>query len=1162
MKLFSSFQNVARTLCFLLLGLWVVLPVQAQPKPQSKVDFNRDIRPIVSNTCFLCHGPDSSSRKAKLRLDLREEAIKSGAIVPGKPEESEAYKRVASKDPDEIMPPISLHKSLTPQQIKTFRQWILEGAEYKKHWSYEKPQRPPVPTSKTPNPFGKGAKQWAQNAIDNFILARLEKANLTPQPEADKTALIRRVALDLTGLPPTPQEVDAFIGDKAPNAYEKVVDRLLASPTYGEHQARQWLDLARYADSAGYADDPSRTIWAYRDWVIKAFNENKPFDQFTVEQIAGDLLLNPTEEQLIATAFHRNTMTNSEGGTDDEEFRNAAVVDRVNTTMSVWMGTSMACAQCHTHKYDPLTQKEYFQLFAFFNQSADADKRDEAPLLSLYTDEQKAQRKAWESEAETIEKQFAAPRAEIVAAAEKWAREFPVNLDWKALAPDSLKAQSGTLKNENGVIASVAAKDDVYTIEAPVSGKLAALRLEALPDAALPGQGPGHAGGNFVVTRIGATLLPPDGTQGPKARFVRIELKGKQFLQLAEVQVFSNGENIAPRGEARQSSTYLDAEAKRAIDGNTAGEYDKGSVSHTQEGKDLWWEVDLKSEVALDNVVVWNRVEVPERLEGFRLVALDANRREVWSKENNPTPQLQASFALTGARAVKFKTAVADFTQKEFDAQDVISGNADKKDQTQGWAIAGGQGQAHWLSLLAETPIEVAPGSRLRVVIEQKSPHENHTLGRFRLSHTADARAEENLRTPSPILQVLSVDEAKRDAAQKAQVAAYYARQIAPELKPERQRLATLQKQIKEQQPVTVPIMRELPGDKLRKTQVQLRGSHLALDEEVNPAVPAVWSPLPKEAPLNRLTLARWLVAGENPLTARVVANRYWETLFGIGLVRTSEEFGSQGEMPTHPELLDWLATELIQQKWDVKKFLKMMVMSSAYRQSSKVTPQLLERDPENLLVSRGPRVRLSAETIRDQALAISGLLSRKMYGPPVRPLRPNAGLNAAFGGGLDWKTSDGEDRLRRALYTEWRRTSPYPSLVTFDAPNREVCTLRRDRTNTPLQALVMLNDPVYIEAAQSLARRIAAQPGTVSDKLKFAFRVCLSRPPGDRETQRLEKLYNEALATYRKDAVAAKAMATEPIGPAAQGADLADLAAWTNVSNVLMNLDETLMKR
>jgi hypothetical protein len=343
---------------------------------------------------------------------------------------------------------------------------------------------------------------------------------------------------------------------------------------------------------------------------------------------------------------------------------------------------------------------------------------------------------------------------------------------------------------------------------------------------------------------------------------------------------------------------------------------------------------------------------------------------------------------------------------------------------------------------------------------------------------------------------------------------------------------------------------------------VQLRGSHLALDEEVGPAVPAVWSPLPKEAPTNRLTLARWLVAEENPLTARVVANRYWETLFGIGLVRTSEEFGSQGEMPTHPELLDWLATELIQQKWDIKKFLKMMVMSSAYRQSSKVTPQLLEKDPENLLVSRGPRVRLSAETIRDQALAISGLLSRKMYGPPVRPLRPNAGLSAAFGGGLDWKTSDGEDRLRRALYTEWRRTSPYPSLVTFDAPNREVCTLRRDRTNTPLQALVMLNDPVYIEAAQSLARRIAAQPGTVSDKLKFAFRACLSRPPSAKEVQRLEQLYNEALATYRKDAVAAKAMATEPIGPAAQGADLADLAAWTNVSNVLLNLDETLMKR
>ena len=964
--------------------------------------------------------------------------------------------------------------------------------------------------------------------------------------------------MDLTGLPPTPQEVNSFVTDKAPNAYEKVVDRLLTSPAYGEHQARQWLDLARYADSAGYADDPLRTIWAYRDYVIKSFNDNKPFDQFTVEQIAGDLLPNSSEEQLVATAFHRNTMTNSEGGTDDEEFRNAAVVDRVNTTMSVWMGTSMACAQCHTHKYDPITQKEYFQLFAFFNQSADSDKKDEAPLLSLFSEEQKTQRQTWESEIATIEKQFAAPRAEIVAASQKWAREFSVNLDWKTLAPDTLKTQSGgALKNENGLITASVAKEDVFTIEAPVEGKLSALRLEALPDAALPGNGPGYSGGNFVVTKIGAILLPPDNAAGPQARFVRIELPGGgKFLQIAEVQVFSNGENVAPRGEAKQSSTYTDAIAQRAIDGNTAGEYAKGSVAHTGEGDaNPWWEVDLKSEVPIDRIAIWNRAELPERLDGFRLVVLDANRREVWKQDKNATPQLQATFNVSGAREVKFSSAVADFTQNEFDAGDVIGG--DPKDQKRGWAIGGAQGKAHWLSLLAEKPIEAPPGSRLRVVIEQKSPYENHVLGRFRLSQTADARAGETLRTPPAILQLLT--ENKFD---DAQIAAYYAREISPELKPQRQKLATLNKNIAEQKPVTVPVMRDLPQDKMRKTRLQLRGSHLALDEEVGPAVPAAWAPLPQDAPPNRLTLARWLVADENPLTARVVANRYWESLFGIGLVRTVEEFGSQGEMPTHPELLDYLATELVQQKWDVKKFLKLLVMSKSYRQSSKVTPQLLEKDPENILVSRGPRFRMSAEMIRDQALAVSGLLSPKMYGPPVRPVRPNMGLNAAFGGGLDWKTSDGDDAHRRALYTEWRRTSPYPSLVTFDAPNREVCTLNRSRSNTPLQALVTLNDPVYIEAAQALARRIAEQKGTSSDKLKFAFQLCLSRLPSESETQRLLRLHGEAQAAYKADEKAALSMATEPIGPAPKGADVADLAAWTTVANVLLNLDETLMKR
>ncbi len=1123
----------------------------------AKTDFNRDIRPILSNTCFVCHGPDEAQRKAKLRLDVRENAIERRAIVPGKPDQSEAFKRLISKDPDEKMPPAEFPHTLTAEQISTVRQWITEGAEYKAHWAYEKPQRAAPPAVKS--------TKWPRNAIDNFILARLEREGLLPQPEADRYSLIRRVSLDLTGLPPTPAEADAFVADKAPDAYERVVDRLLATPAFGEHQARGWLDLARYADSAGYADDPSRSIWAYRDYVIRSFNANKPFDQFTIEQIAGDLLPNPSDEQLIATAFHRNTMTNNEGGTDDEEFRTAAVVDRVNTTMSVWMGTSMACAQCHTHKYDPITQTEYFRMLAFFNNTADADKRDESPLHSFLSEEQKAQRAAWETERAEVDAKLNNPSPAIVTAAEKWAREFPLNLDWQPLKSAAQKAQSGavmTTRDDASIIVAGGAKTDNYTLELPITAsKLTALRLETVPDETLPGKGPGHAAGNFVVTRVRASLQTPQAQGGPKARFVRIELPGKdRLLQVAEVQIFSGNENIALRGAASQSSTYAGAEAKRAIDSNTAGEYDKNSVAHTSEGDaNVWWEVDLKSEQTLDRVVIWNRTELPERLQGFRVVALDEKRQTVWEKSGNEAPPISATFALSGARDLKFVEAVADFTQPEFDAKDVLGAPGDKKDTKRGWAIGGAIGQAHTLSLLTEQPVEVPAGARLIVTIEQQSPSENHTLGRFRLSASADTRAGENLRTPPPILAALA---APPDKARTETLNRYYTRQIAPELKPEREKIATLARQIETLAPTTVPILRDLEAGKRRKTQVQIRGSHLILGDEVSEGVPVAFNPLPQGAPMNRLTFANWLADENNPLTARVIANRFWEDIFGIGLVRTSEEFGAQGEMPSHPELLDYLATELVKNKWNTKQFLKMLVTSAAYRQSSRVTAQLLEKDPENRLLARGPRFRMTGETVRDQALFVGGLLSRKMYGVPVRPIRPSFGLNAAFGGGLDWQTSAGEDRHRRALYTELRRTSPYPSLTTFDAPNREVCTVRRGRTNTPLQALVTMNDPVFIEAAQSLARRMVAIAGTPAERVNFGIRACLTRPARDNEVQRLLGLHAESLALYKTKPEKARDMATNPIGAAPPNTDIADLAAWTTVANVLLNLDETLMKR
>lgn len=771
-----------------ILANGICLSVLAAPQP---LDFNRDIRPILSNKCFHCHGPDETSREAGLRLDQVKDATsvqESGSvpIVPGDPGTSEVLRRVTHPDESERMPPSSFGSRLAREEIEVLRRWIAEGARYADHWSYTKPVRPVPPAAP------KEWQHWPRNEIDLFALETMLAHGLHPAPEADRYTLARRVWLDLTGLPPTIAEIDAFVENSDPQSYEKLVDELLQRPSYGEHWARLWLDLARYADSAGYADDPPREIWAYRDWVIQAIAENKPFDQFTIEQLAGDLLPNPSAEQLIATAFHRNTMTNSEGGTQDEEFRVAAVVDRVNTTMAVWMGTTIACAQCHNHKYDPISQREYFQLFAIFNNSADMDRRDEMPVLAIYTPEQR-----------------------------KLQDELPARI--------------------------------------------------ALFHALLS--------------------LPSSGSMQP--------------------------------------------------------------------------------------------------------------------------------------------------------------------------------------TVLA------------------------------------------------------------------AQVGA-----IAKVMQP-----AT-----------TVPVMRELEHP--RETRLHHRGNYLDPGPKVEPGLPAVFHPAPSDRPLDRLAFARWLVDRDNPLTARVIANRYWETLFGSGLVTTSEDFGSQGELPSHPKLLDWLAVELMESGWDTRALIRRIVTSAVYRQSSCMNEKNNKADPENRWLARGPRVRLSAEMIRDQALAVSGLLSKKMYGPPVRPLQPTMGLSAAFGSSTDWQTSEGEDRYRRAIYTMWRRSNPYPSMTTFDAPNREVCTLKRSRTNTPLQALATLNDPVYVEAAQALARRALEYHSALEEQISHAFRHCLLRPPDSGELQVLVKLYHDSRQHLAARPEAAIKLATVPLGDLPPGIDPIDAAAMSVVGNVLLNLDEMFLKR
>ncbi len=799
---------------------------------EDPIHFSREIRPILSQNCFFCHGPDEKAREAELRLDVEDDAKRTlggtSVIVPGKPEESELIRRIESTDSDEVMPPSHLHKVITPQQVELLKTWIRQGAAWGKHWSFERVVRPSVP------------KNGESNPVDAFLLQRLSKEKLAFSPEANRSTLIRRLSLDISGLPPTIDELESL----AKFTHEETVTHFMSKKAFGEHWARPWLDLARYADSAGYPSDPGREIWSYRDWVIRALNDNMPFDQFTIEQLAGDLLPNPSDDQLIATAFHRNTMTNNEGGTNDEEFRTAAIIDRVNTTFAVWMGTTMACAQCHTHKYDPITHHEYFQIYAFLNQTEDADKKDESPLHELIDPELKKDRDVWRKDSATLESQLKKLTPE-------WLADFD---DWVKTKP--------TLKEAN-------------------------------------------------------------------------------------------------------------------------------------------------------------------------------------------------------------------------------------------------------------------------------------------------------------LKEALALSEEERSEKQVKSLQQYYVRNIAKETKPERDQLAKLKKKLDETKPKTVPIMQDLDASQHRKTFVQLRGNWQALGDEVHAGVPTVFPPLPEDTPRNRLGLAKWIASAENPLTARVAVNRMWETVFGIGIVRSSEEFGSQGDLPEHPELLDWLAAEFVESGWDVKHLLSLLYNSRAYRQISKSSPELNERDPDNRWLARGPRFRPTGELLRDQALAVSQLLSITMYGPPVRPVMPMLGLKTAFGQGNDWEPSKGEDRYRRSVYTEVRRNNPYPSFNTFDAPNREVCTIRRGRSNTPLQAFVTLNDQVFVESHQALARRIIAEGGDdFEERVRFAFQVCLAREPSENDFESLRVVHDRALDLYRNDAELATKMATEPIGPAPDGADEVTLAVWTAISSIVMNLDEFLMRR
>lgn len=986
--------------------VWYLPTAVEAEEPQ--VAFGRDVLPILSKSCFACHGPDEGVREAGLRLDIEAEAKRRGesgaAIVAGDPGASEMIARLTSSDPELVMPPPDFERRVSTEEIETLRRWISQGAVWQRHWAFGPIVRP-------------------AGTIDDLVRTRLASKGLSMRPPASPQTLARRLSLDLIGLPPTPEAADALASDPSPEAYERFVDTLLARPQFGEHWARMWLDLARYADTKGYEKDRGRTMWPYRDWVVKAFNDDMRLDRFTAEQLAGDLLPDATNDQVVATAFHRNTMSNDEGGTDDEEFRIAAVKDRIETTVQVWMGLTLKCAQCHSHKYDPIPTEDYYRFFALFNQTEDADRPDDSPKLELVSDEQKAMRQRLRREIADLKGRLRVAEEDaavgvalpfgdeasgkgVSGGGTQASAERPA---WIAAPIESAKSKGGAtlaIGDKRDVTASgESPAEDTYEVVLKLAaGKYTALRLEALPVK--------NAAGDLAVGRSAAD-----------PNFVVSEL------------------DVRPVGAEPAEGTG---------------------------GQDAW----------------------------------------------------------------KLKEARADFTQGGWPAEGAIDG-----DLKTGWAVSPQKDRRHvWIAEL-DPPREITEPTLVKVAITQNYGG-GLTLARFRIALSAE--------DPKGL---------KPDAD-------------SPQTKPLRDEIAATEKKLNDLNAsiVQVPVLKELGPEKRRISKLHHRGNFLDQRDEVQPAVLSAFHPLPASAPSDRLGVARWLVSADNVLTPRVWANRIWARLFGQGLVETEEDFGLLGSAPTHPELLDLLAAEYRDGGWSLKGLLKLIVLSETYRQQAAVDAETLRSDPANQWLSRGPRYRLSGEVLRDQALAIGGLLSEKMGGPPVMPPQPE-GLWRSTYNGEQWVNAEGEDRFRRGLYTYLKRTTPYPAFTTLDGGSGEVCLIRRVRTNTPLQALITLNDPVFLEAAGGLARRmlLEAPSADPAARARHGLRLAIVRPVEDGELQPLLQLHRDATAHFQGRPELANQWIASSRGELAAveqaKVDANEFAAWILVASAILNLDETLTR-
>jgi len=1031
----QRFQNCAP----LIAVCWFVL--RSTVNGDELVDFNREVRPILSDMCYKCHGPDGAERKSGLRLDEHAGAtanLESGsiAIVPGKPADSELLARITSADQGLVMPPPETGRKLTPQQVDTLTRWIQQGGEYKGHWSFIRPEQHSLPTVSD--------NAWPKNPIDNFVLAKLDKAGLKPSPEADRVTLIRRVTLDLTGLPPTPSEVDVFLKDTDPQAYEHLVDRLLGSRGYGEQMTRYWLDLVRYGDSHGLHLDNERALWKYREWVINAFNENKSFDQFTLEQLAGDLLPNSTIDQKIATGFSRCNVSTSEGGSINEEVLVRYAVDRTETMSTIFMGMTLGCAVCHDHKFDPVTQKEFYQLFAFYNASADAAMDGNAlappPTIKVPTSEQTALIAELDTKLSGVKEQIATALATV----------------------DYVDPGAGT------VLAAPEAADYVW------------IEDDAPAGAQLQGDSPWE----FVAA--------PDHPVYSGTKSTRRKADGMS-------QHFFTGVNPGLKigqGDKLFAYCYLDpANPPKTV----MLQFNDGQWNH----RAYWGE----------DTITFGAGDVPEH------------------RSMGPLPP------------------AGQWVRLEVDAAHVgLPAGA----ELNGWAFTQFGGTVYWDHAGSVTKTQ------------QGTP-----LFESQVAWEASDRSLEKSAVPQPVRDAIKVDLDKRTPEQSKLIRDHFVQLVHPRT---RVNFEPLQKQLDEMTrlrndtdaaiPVTM-IMADLPTP--RDTFVLKRGEYTMPGEKVEANVPAVFPPLPADAPRNRLGLARWLVDPSHPLTARVTVNRYWQQYFGVGIVKTAEDFGLQGQWPSHLELIDWLAVEFVESGWNIKAFQKLIVMSSTYRQSSKQTPELLQLDPNNELLARGPRFRLDAEVVRDSALAMSGLLTEQFGGKSVKPYQPD-GIweSVSFVGSTtqNYKRDAGAALYRRSLYTFWKRTAPPPSLMAFDAPSRETCVARRSRTNTPLQALVLMNDEQYVEASRHLAARMLTQGGdNLESQLTLGFRTCTARTPTDHELSVLTRVHAAQLAHYQENPAEADKLLVIGESPKADVLNPVQHAAMTMMANLLLNLDEAITK-